>query len=76
MAVVLLAGFQHRTSPFRMVGGVGILLTLQAYADMLRVSDAMLASNLRIGTYALEVAGVHLHTRLVGIHLHEDTSLG
>ena len=42
---------------------------------MLGVGDTMLTGNLGIGTYTLEITAVNLYTRLVGIHLHKDTSL-
>ena len=76
MAEVLLAWIQSWLNPLWVVGRIGILLALQAYAYVLRIGDATLAGNILIGTYALEVTAVNLNTRLVGKHLHEDTGLG
>ena len=76
MAVVLLAGVQNGTGPLGMVGAVGELLTLQAYAHVLRIVLAELADDVLLAINSLEVAAVYLYARLIGEHLHEDTGLG
>ena len=76
MTIVLLTRFQYGASPLGMVGAVGILLALQTNAYMLRIFQTVLADDVGILAYTLEVAAIYLNTWLVGEHLHEDTSLG
>ena len=76
MTVVFLARVQRGLYPIRMVGRIRIFLTLQTNADVLGVGDTMLAGNILVRTYALEVTTIYLYTWLVGKHLHQDTCLG
>jgi hypothetical protein len=75
MTVVFLAWIQGGLYPIRMVGRIRILLALQANAYVLRVGETVLACDLGIWTYTLEVSTIYLNTRFVGEHLHEDTCL-
>ena len=75
MAEILLAWIQHGLYPVGLVGRIRILLALQADAHVLRIGT-MLVLDVQFVADTLEVTAVDLHTRLVGIHLHEDTGLG
>jgi hypothetical protein len=55
VAEVLLTGLQHGTCPLGMVGAIGILLTLQTYADVLRILQTVLADDVGIFANTLEV---------------------
>lgn len=76
VAVIFLSRVQYRLYPIRMVGTVGVFLALQTYADVLRIFQTVLADDVGITTYTLEITGIYLYTRLVSIHLHEDACLG
>ena len=76
MAEVLLTRVQNRLYPILVIGAVGIFLTLQTYTYVLGILDTMLADNVGISTNALEISGINLYTRFIGVHLHEDTCLG
>ena len=75
MTVVLLTGLQGRLCPLRMVGTVGVFLALQTYADVLGVFLTMLAEDIGILAYTLEISAIYLSARFVGVHLHEDACL-
>ena len=75
MAEIFLSRIQHGLYPIGMVGRVGILLTLETYADVLGIGDAAFTGDVLVGTYALEISTIYLYTRLVGEHFHEDTGL-
>ena len=49
--------------PLRMIGRIGIFLTLQAYANVLWIGDAVFTRDIFISTCTLEVATVNLYTR-------------
>mgnify|MGYP003491019388 CR=1 FL=1 len=77
MTVVCLSGLQIWVGIFpafyllyNLCRAVRILLAFEAHTDMLRIFYTMLAGN----ASALEVAGVHLKTRFIGIYLKEDAS--
>ena len=76
MAVIVLTRFHDGAGPLGLIGAVGELLALQADTDVLRVLLAALADDVGILANTLEVTAIHLYTRLVGEHLHKDTSLG
>ena len=76
MAEVLLARIQHGAGPLGMVGAVGILLALQTDANVLGILLTKLADDVLFTIDTLEITTIYLYTRLVGIHLHEDTRLG
>ena len=75
MAIVFLTWVQYGLYPVWMVGRIRILLAFQTNAHVLGVGETVLARDLGIRTYTLEVAAIYLNTWLVGKHLHKDTSL-
>ena len=76
MAEVRLLGSYHGAGPLWMVGAVGVLLALQADADVLGILLTEFADDVLLTAYTLEVAAVNLYARLIGIHFHEDARLG
>jgi len=72
MAVILLAGLQVGAWPVFLIWRIRIFLAFKAYADMLRIFDAVLASD----SCALEIASVDLNTGLIGKHFEENAGLG
>ena len=75
MAVILFAWIQCGLYPIELVGRIRKLLALQADAHVLRIGS-MLVLDIQFVADTLEVTAVHLNTRLVGEHLHENTGLG
>ena len=71
MTQILVPWTKDRGRPFRLVGGVGILLGFQADGGAVSVCDAALAL---YGTVE-EVAGVNLYAGFVGIDLEVDAGL-
>ena len=68
MAIILLAWLKVWLWPVFLVWRVWIFLTFEANRHLLRIFDAVLAAD----ACALEVAGIYLYARLVGVHLKED----
>ena len=75
MAVIPLTRIQNWLYPFRFIGRVWIFLALEANTDMLRVG-AMLVLNIQFVSNTLEITTVNLNSRLISVHLHQDSSFG
>ena len=72
MAIILLAWLKVWLWPVFLVWRVWIFLTFEANRHLLRIFDAVLAAD----ACALEVAGIYLYARLVGVHLKEYAGNG
>ena len=69
MTVILLSRLQQCRRPFRLVGRIGILLSLQTDRSTMTVHNTFLSGQCAIQ----EVTGINLNARFVGIDIKHNT---